>query len=165
MYRGGIGVRCLRLTTLSPPCADRLEILQDLFSRKPKGLSRNVMGWIAFNTHIDTSTLPEVFDTALHIRSHIFPAVYLTCSGRPVITTLQKKKNVLSNILVMDQPLSQNFGQYLYKYMIRFIKSNCLFLQQRCNNRPNSEWRWIWKVTDKTLFFGTLTGSKMSSAH
>jgi hypothetical protein len=59
---------------------------------------------IAFNTHIDTSTLPEVFDTALHIRRHIFPAVYLTCSGRPVITTLQKKKNVLSNILVIDQP-------------------------------------------------------------
>jgi hypothetical protein len=42
---GGVNAaRCVGLTTLSPSCADCLEILGALTSWNPKGLSRPVMG-------------------------------------------------------------------------------------------------------------------------
>ena len=52
-----------------------------------------------------------------------------------MITVLQEKENVFGNILVMDPPLSQNFGEYI----TRFLKSNWLFLQLTSKYRPNNE--------------------------
>jgi len=40
----GKGDRCVGLTTLPPPCADCLEILEASTSWSPKGLSRTAMG-------------------------------------------------------------------------------------------------------------------------